>query len=261
MTVLPRIHHLNCGTLKPIFPHVPGICYCALLETQNGLILVDTALGTRDYLRPTLPVRGFTAANRMPCDLEETAVRRVQQLGFAPRDVQHIVMTHLHIDHTGGLPDFPDAQVHIHQPEYATAMHPRGPLAWVEYIPAHWAHGPHWTLHSEATGIWFGFESIRVLSDESYEVLLIPLPGHTPGHCGVALRAYDRWLFVLGDAAPPFYNPEWEQRYGPPPPWLLRFVGADRHLPRLQTLWREQGDQVQFMFSHDVLTFDELQKT
>jgi glyoxylase-like metal-dependent hydrolase (beta-lactamase superfamily II) len=260
MTVLPRLHHLNCGTLKPIFPPVPGICYCALLETPDGLILVDSALGTRDYLQPTLPVRVFTAANRMPCDVEETAVRRVEQLGFQRQDVRHIVMTHLHIDHAGGLPDFPEAQVHVHRLEYEAALHPHGWLAPIEYIPQHWAHGPQWQIHAQPDGNWFGFDSIRVLNGSGYEVLLVPLPGHTPGHCGVAVRTGERWLFAIGDGATPFYNPEWERRYGPPPAWLVQFVAADRHVARLKALWRDHGEQVQFMFSHDVLTFVELQQ-
>jgi glyoxylase-like metal-dependent hydrolase (beta-lactamase superfamily II) len=97
------------------------------------------------------------------------------------------------------------------------------------------------------------------MGDESYEVLLIPLHGHTPGHCGVAVRTLDRWLLLSGDEAYPFYNEQWVQAYGRPPEWLIRLAGVGTHMPRLISLWREHGDQIRFMFSHDGLTFAELQ--
>lgn len=45
---------------------------------------------------------------------------------------------------------------------------------------------------------WFGFGSVTVLDDD---VLLIPLQGHTRGHCGVAVRRADGgWLLHAGDS-------------------------------------------------------------
>ena len=44
---------------------------------------------------------------------ELTAVRQIAQLGFEPRDVRHIALTHLDFDHAGGLDDFPTATVHL----------------------------------------------------------------------------------------------------------------------------------------------------
>jgi glyoxylase-like metal-dependent hydrolase (beta-lactamase superfamily II) len=53
------------------------------------------------------------------CLLVETAA------GLALRDVQHIVLTHLHIDHAGGQPDVPWAQAHVHAAELQAATRPR----------------------------------------------------------------------------------------------------------------------------------------
>ena len=47
---------------------------------------------------------------------------RSRALGLDPRDVRHIVVTHLDLDHAGGLADFPDAKVHLHAREHAAAM-------------------------------------------------------------------------------------------------------------------------------------------
>ncbi|WP_197673995.1 MBL fold metallo-hydrolase [Micromonospora narathiwatensis] len=54
----------------------------------------------------------FLACAQPDLDPHETAVRQIERLGHSPADVRHIVVTHLHRDHTGGLADFPAARVH-----------------------------------------------------------------------------------------------------------------------------------------------------
>ena len=61
-----RIHHLNCGTCCPAggrlfdgtsdaaFGHL--VCHCLLIESDAGLILVDTGFGTRDIDHPLVDV-------------------------------------------------------------------------------------------------------------------------------------------------------------------------------------------------------------
>ena len=48
-------------------------------------------------------------------------MRQIQRLGFDPRDVRDIVLTHLDFDHAGGLCDFPEARVHLLGAELAGA--------------------------------------------------------------------------------------------------------------------------------------------
>jgi glyoxylase-like metal-dependent hydrolase (beta-lactamase superfamily II) len=53
---------------------------------------------------------------------------------------------------------------------------------------------------------WFGFDAVRELRGLPPEILLVPLPGHTHGHTGVAVRSdstaggEERWLLHAGDA-------------------------------------------------------------
>ena len=47
------------------------------------------------------------------------------------------------------------------------------------------AHGPLWTEHGAGGEAWFGFTAVRAVGDD---VLLVPLRGHTRGHCAVAVR-------------------------------------------------------------------------
>ncbi len=179
-----RIHHLNCMTFHLGFKNVT---HCLLLEAADGLVLVDTGLGLGDYAHPTPLVRAFTTAIRVPCDPEETAIRQIERLGLVPEDVRDIVLTHLHIDHAGGLPDFPWARVHVYAAEHEAATHPRR-SSFKErfYVTAHWTHGPQWVLHSCAGERWFGCDCVRLI-EKPVEVLLVPLLGHSRGHCGVAV--------------------------------------------------------------------------
>ena len=204
-----RVHHLNCTTLRPpcarfmngtggIFSRGRLVCHCLLIEIEDGPILVDTGLGLSYIADPIKQLgRGTVFMLSTPLDPAETAVRQVSQLGFNQEDVRHIVMTHLDLDHSGGLPDFPNAQVHVLAPEYETALHPPTSQEKGRYIPTHWAHGPKWVVHPLKGEKWFGFDHVQEILPD---VFLVPMIGHTRGHCGVAVRMKEGWLFHCGDA-------------------------------------------------------------
>src|SRR3954447_15217306 len=78
------------------------VCHCLLVETDDGLLLVDTGVGPKN----TLPLP-FLAITNPTLDIAETAARQVVQLGYKVDDVRHIALTHMDLDHAGGLRDFP----------------------------------------------------------------------------------------------------------------------------------------------------------
>jgi glyoxylase-like metal-dependent hydrolase (beta-lactamase superfamily II) len=207
-----RIHHLNCATMCPasarLFNGEGGllapatmVCHCLLVETEAGLVLVDTGLGTDDVADPGRRLgSGFTFVTRPRLDADETAARQVVRLGFSVDDVRHVVVTHLDLDHAGGIPDFPRAKVHVHAPEHTAAMERRTLPERERYRPCHWAHGPEWVLHAVEGDRWLDFEAVRALPGVPPEVLLIPLIGHTRGHAGVAVQTDGGWLLHAGDA-------------------------------------------------------------
>jgi glyoxylase-like metal-dependent hydrolase (beta-lactamase superfamily II) len=244
------IHHLNCGSMRPYLPRIRSLVYCLLVETNDGLLLVDTGFGTQDCVSPTLLMRAFTALLRTPRDLEETALHQIQNLGYKQAELRHIVMTHMHIDHAGGLPDFPEATVHIHAKEHHAIMHPRG-LMERFYVRAHWKHGPNWKIHGDAEpNSWFGFDSILIDPNLQPEIRLIPLHGHSRGHCGVAIRNGNGWLVHCGDATYPFYHFEESQ----PPDWLVQWL-LGRNTPRLKELHANHGDEITLVSSHDLVSY------
>jgi glyoxylase-like metal-dependent hydrolase (beta-lactamase superfamily II) len=267
--ITPRIHHLNCGTMCPwgqrlingdgrVLAAAKIICHVLLIELDDGLVLVDTGFGTDDVRSPRKQLSlGFTAAMRPQLRTADTAIDQVRALGFDPADVRHIVLTHLDVDHAGGLPDFPHAQVHVFAREHQTMLHP--PLReQIRYRigSAHWAHGPKWVTYEVDGDEWLGFESVRVLPGSDAEILLIPLPGHTLGHTGIAVRRPERWLLHCGDSY--FYRDEVQR---PPhcPPGLRVFqnlVQANGKLrrqnqERLRELADRHAGEVELICSHD----------
>jgi glyoxylase-like metal-dependent hydrolase (beta-lactamase superfamily II) len=110
---------LNCGTMHPrgarLF--VPDMeaspCLCLLIDTGDGLVLVDTGLGTRDMDDPNGRLGYSNLLLNARRDQARTALRQVEKKGFGAERVTDIICTHLDRDHAGGLPDFPEAKVHV----------------------------------------------------------------------------------------------------------------------------------------------------
>ena len=267
-----RAHHINCGTLRPAAERLVGgrgkvfgrghlVCHCLLVETKDsGLVLVDTGFGTADVAHPERFQRMFRWLGAPVFDGEETAVAHVRRLGYKPSDVRHIVMTHLDLDHSGGLEDFPKARVHVHALEHRAAMARKSSADRRRYLPAHFAHGPDFATYQDAGATWFGFAAVRPLEGLGDAFALVPLAGHTRGHSGVVVRKADGWLLHAGD----MYYFQDELLAEPQCPIGLRvFQGvmqAQRsvrlgNLARLRQLAVEHGDEVEIFCAHDPADF------
>jgi glyoxylase-like metal-dependent hydrolase (beta-lactamase superfamily II) len=260
-----RIHHLNCGTLCPhgrrlingeggLLEAGRVVCHCLLIEGDDGLVLLDTGFGTEDTRNPRQLGPVF-AIMRPRAEIGETALKQIEGLGFAAGDVRQIVTTHLDPDHSGGLPDFPEAEVHVFGRELEAAMHP-SLRDRPRYLGVHWKHNPRWVRHEVEGDEWFGFEGVRILPGLGAEVLLVPLIGHTLGHTGVAIKTGEGWLLHCGDAY--FHHDELATPPSCPPG--LRFFqnlnNADRrqrlaNQERLRELVSRHGEEVRLICSHD----------
>jgi glyoxylase-like metal-dependent hydrolase (beta-lactamase superfamily II) len=134
------------------------------------------------------------------------------------------------------------------------------------YEPAHWNHGPDWRIHDkEEITDWFGLDSVRIDEISDPDVRFVLLPGHTQGHCGVAIADRDGWLLHAGDSTYPFYVdsdplppldplPPYVKN---PPGFLERFI-VGYQTPKLRSLLREHGPEVRVICSNDSTTYSQL---
>lgn len=214
--MLNRVYHLNCGTMRPygLFPFstIPmnntgkpfgkglGVIHCLLLETDEGLVMIDSGYGLGDYSNPTPFLRLFNRVLGLQLDPGQTAFRQIQALGYQAEQVRHIFLTHMHLDHSGGLPDFPLATVHVYEVELQAALEGRG-LNSLVYIDEHWAHGPQWESHQLLGDSWNHLACTPRVRVGELEFFFVPMVGHSPGHCIVVVSLpEDNWIIHAGDA-------------------------------------------------------------
>ena len=235
-----KIHILNCFTCNARFSQEwkTGLT-CLLFETPQGLTLVDTGLGLDDYAHPTWFTQMFRVITVMPFDPQEAAVNQIQRLGYKPEELKHIILTHMLFDHCGGLPDFPHAKVHVYKKEHDAFIKHKGLLS-AAYIKRHIAHQPDFVLYEDTNEKWFDFDAIR-LSGFDIEIYFIPLPYHTIGMCGLAIKTDTGWFFHCADAAADFRRTD-------VPEWSIR-LALGPHMPRLRK-FRAEHPEVQMTASH-----------
>lgn len=219
------IHHLDCAPMAPALAFggrltpTRMVAHVLLVEGEHGLVLVDTGFGTEDLATRRMggafiKLMGLSLATR------NTALAQVRALGFDPGDVRDIVVTHLDLDHAGGIGDFPNARVHVYADELAAARARASLREKNRYLPGQWADAT-WAPHSVQGEDWMGFNSVRVIGED---VVLVPLRGHTRGHSGVAVRRpADGWLFHAGDS---YFNTGEKQRPPTCPSGLAFFQSA-----------------------------------
>ena len=160
-----------------------------LIETDHGRILYDVGCDHAKLADPQARAAWYDAAS-FPFGPPEMAADerlpvQLARLGLNPRDIDAVVLGHLHFDHAGGLSDFAHAEVHCHPAEFAAAQANRDGA----YFASDWAGHPRWKLDAAGGELCPG-------------VRLIDSPGHTAGHRSlwIELRA-GAPVLIAGDAA------------------------------------------------------------
>ncbi len=174
-----------------------------VVRTGGRTILVDAGLGVEF---PDFPRAGQT-------------VHRLEAAGIDPGSVTDVVLTHLHMDHIGGLLTDglkarlrPDLRIHLasreaefwEKPDFTQTVMPQ-PIPDV--------------LRRTATQFLADYRGQLRPFETEYElapgVLISRTGGHTPGHSIVRLESRGERLTFAGDAvfAPGFDNPEWQNGF------------------------------------------------
>ncbi|AJW63167.1 N-acyl homoserine lactonase AttM [Elizabethkingia miricola] len=192
---MTEIHHLNC--VRIVSPLNDNVCgHCLLIQENDKLILIDTGIGLLDTQQPVERIgQQFIDMIGYRFSEDLTAIRQIESLGFDPQQVTDCIISHMDNDHIGGVADFPQATVHIGAEEFDSfnSGNPR-------YLKLPMAHQPAVKTYAEKTDEWYGFEARKIDINTEAKIYLIPLFGHTAGHCGIAVKANDKWIFYIADA-------------------------------------------------------------
>ncbi|MES2381102.1 MAG: MBL fold metallo-hydrolase [Bacteroidota bacterium] len=249
---MKEIVHLNC--VKIVSPINDNVCgHCLLIKENDQLLLIDTGIGLLDVRNPTerigqplIDIVGYQF------DEKQTAIKQIESLGFNPNKVNHCIISNLDNDHIGGLADFPNATVHVGVEEFENfnAGNPR-------YLKTPLAHHPTMKTYPKSYMSWFGFEARKIDVNIETEIFLIPLFGHTLGHCGVAIKWSNKWLFYIADA----YYMNVELTDSNHPVNELAKIRADNNNLRLATLDKirklvNEHPEIEVWGYHDIEEFN-----
>ena len=172
--------------------------YAWAIEHRDGVIVVDTGQGIHllETSKSLHPYVRWEVAFRIERD--EEIGPQLRALGIGPRDVKRVVLTHLHMDHDGGLAHFPNSEIFVSNGELNTARGWAGRIRG--YLPNRW---PTWfdpkplELAAEPFGPFA--TSMRLTRDGA--VIAIATPGHTANHVSVIVQIGDTSILLAGDTS------------------------------------------------------------
>lgn len=179
-----------------------------LLRTPHHRILVDTCTGAHKGLPAPLDDPGTVWLDRL------------HALGLDVADVDYVLCTHMHFDHTGWntrlvdgrwVPTFPNARYIFHRGEYEHWL--------ADYETAgRPASGMEATFGLNCLPVVEAGQALLVGDDFAIcdEVRLLPAPGHTPHHCCVEVRSRGQRALLVGDLLHhelQVRRPDWSTRF------------------------------------------------
>lgn len=248
-----NIEHATLGLMGPIVYTTTRVMpiHCVIFQVGERVILLDSGFGTREMLDPNSLLGDEVLWRVFPLiDSRMTAYERLKTKGIRPDLVTDVVLTHLDYDHAGGIYDFPDATGHVSEEELDAfdSAEPRGPYRRYQI-----SHSTRVKTYGSSDERWFDLEARSLDLPGNLDTKLIPLPGHTAGHCGVAYREDGKWSLHAGDAYFDHQVNFLEDAPGLPIEIGFQNSAAERQasLGKLRTLKAQHGDEVELFCTHD----------
>ena len=202
------------------------------IDTDDGWIIYDTGCDPNVAIDPSGTWGKLANAYRIEMKNEDHQLARLASIGVTPKDVSHVVASHLHMDHAGGLRFFQDSIIHVQKAEFR------------------WAHFPDKIASAGYVASDFDSASLNFQLDEGDKeivpgVYVILTDGHTPGHQSLIVDLPSGRFLLTGDCA---YERSQIDRLIPPPVTTDE-VAAVRSLARVRAI--EIRDNATVLVAHD----------
>lgn len=274
--MIERLWLFHCGFIpvpRPLFekgagwdfPKLPFMG--ALAEhSELGPILIDAPFGHEGPANVGRLTAGVLKTVGLRFRARWATVPRIEEMGFRPSEVQHALMTHMHVDHTGGMKTLGRTTFHVSEEEWGFAREVSPTLAAAKgYAPDDYT-GLRKRIETFAAPPAIDDSARASRSDSALghdvfddgSVRAVSLPGHSPGHTGYLFEMSDgRQIFHVGDAA--FTLPHITERRTLgrfPKTFAWEFGRAEETLRGLR-LFHEEHPEVEFVNSHDFELFEE----
>ncbi len=207
-----RVRTLTTGRVRPkraprgVRRYLPGgwsgdtlPVQAFLVEHPAGLCLFDTGQTARAASPGYLPRwHPFLRLARFELGPTDEVGAQLGAAGLEPGSVRWVVLSHLHTDHAGGLGAFAGSEIVVSRVEWQRAQGLAGRLRG--YLPQHWPSGARPRLVDPEGPPLGPFPwSLDLAGDGT--LLVVPAPGHTPGHLGLVARDGSGGAFLGGDMA------------------------------------------------------------
>jgi N-acyl homoserine lactone hydrolase len=177
-----------------------------VIEHRDGVVVFDTgqdhaSVSNPEYFPGGLAGVLYKRLAAFEIRADETLTDQLGRLGYGIDDVGTAIVSHLHQDHIGGLPELSHADILVSQREWQSLSAPlpelRGLMRSHIDLP-----GLRWKqIEPQATNdaqLAPFTESHDVFGDGS--LTLVPTPGHTPGSMSLLVRRPDQPpLMMVGD--------------------------------------------------------------
>lgn len=164
-------------------------CPAYLIEHPKGLVLFDTGCHPKAADDPVGYWGPIAEHLQVKYPKEVLLDNQIKGLGYKMEDVKYVVISHLHLDHTGYMHAFPKAKFLIMANElryaYWPDTHLRGVFVFEDILPT---RNFDW-LELDGDFDVFGDGSLHMLKT----------PGHTPGECSLYVRLPNRKILLVGD--------------------------------------------------------------
>jgi glyoxylase-like metal-dependent hydrolase (beta-lactamase superfamily II) len=211
--------------------YVPWFFY--VIVHPQGNVIFDSGLDPELANDPRSHLGSWADILDLRIEPGTDVVSQLSSIGLSPRDIDLVIVSHLHFDHVSALPLFRHATIMVQRPELSFARHPAVYQAGT-YNQSDFAGDFRWEV----------LDGPRDVFDDR-QLEIYPTAGHTPGHQSLLFRGLRDHVMLLGDAT--YSLTKMRARLLPSMLW-----SPDAMVSSWQFIeWIEEREEATLLYTHD----------